>query len=195
MAAITICSDFGAQNNKVCHCFHCFSIYCREGMGPDVMILVFWMLSFKPAWVLDHKEDWVPKNWCFQIVVQEESWESLDCKEIKPVNPKGNQPWMFTRRTEAEAEVPILWPPDVKSQLIGKDPDVGKVWRQKEKGAQRVRWLDNITDSMDTNLSKAWETVEGRGALQATVHGVTKSRRWLSNWRTAIFLHHFIHSS
>ena len=80
------------------------------------------------------KEDWVPKNWCFQIVVLEKTLESLlNGKEIKPVNPKGNQPWIFNGSTGAEAEAPILWPPDVKSWLIVKDPDDGKDWRQKEK--------------------------------------------------------------
>ena len=85
-------------------------------------------------WELDHKEDWAPKNWWFQIVVLEKTLESpLDCKEIKPVNSKGNQSWMFIGRTVAQA--PIFWPPDVKSQLIGKDPDAGKDRKQKEKGA------------------------------------------------------------
>ena len=85
---------------------------------------------------LDHKEGWVPKNWCFWIVVLEKSLESpLESKEIKPVNPKGNQPWIFTGRTDAEAEASILKPPDAKSQLTGKDPDAGKDWKQKEKGA------------------------------------------------------------
>ena len=87
-------------------------------------------------WELDYKESWMEKNWCFWTVVLEKALESpLDCNKIKPVNPKGNQPWIFTGRTEAEAEVPILWPPDVKSQLIRKDHDVGKVWRQKENSA------------------------------------------------------------
>ena len=85
-------------------------------------------------WELDHKEGWAPKNWCFWIVVLEKALESpLDCKEIKPVNPKGSQSWTFIG-TDAEAETPILWPPDVKSQLFGKDPDAGKDWRQEEKG-------------------------------------------------------------
>ena len=79
------------------------------------------------------KEGWASKNWCFWIVVLEKTLESLlDCKEIKPVNPKGNQPWIFIGRSNAEA--PILWPPDTKSQLIGKDPDAGKDWMQKENG-------------------------------------------------------------
>ena len=86
-------------------------------------------------WELSHQEGWSPKNWCFWTVVLEKTFESpLDCKEIKPINPKGNQPWIFLGRTDAEAEAPILWPPYVKSQLIGKDPDVGKGWRQEEKG-------------------------------------------------------------
>ena len=81
-------------------------------------------------------EGWAPKNWCFQIVVLEETLESsLDSKEIKPVNPKGTQPWIFTGRTDAEAEAPVLWSSDAKSQLTGKDPDAGKDWRQKMKGA------------------------------------------------------------
>ena len=77
-----------------------------------------------------HKKDWVPKDWCLQIVVLEKTLDSpLDCKEIKPVNPNGNQPWIFVGRTDAEAETPILWPPDVKSWLIRKDPDAGKSYR------------------------------------------------------------------
>ena len=84
-------------------------------------------------WELVYKEGWAPKNWCFQTVVLEKTLESpLDSKEIKPVHPKGNQLWIFTGRTDAEA--PILWPPDVKNWLIGKDPDAGKDWRQEEKG-------------------------------------------------------------
>ena len=83
-------------------------------------------------WELDHKEGWARKNWCFQTVVLEKTLESpLDSKDSKPVNPKGNQPWIVTGRTDAEASIP--WPPDVKNWLIGKDPDAGKDWRQEEK--------------------------------------------------------------
>ena len=86
-------------------------------------------------WELNHEESWALKNWCFWTVVLENTLESpLDCKEIKPVNPKGNKFWIFIGRTDAEAEAPILWPPDVKNWLTGKDPDVGKDWRQEEKG-------------------------------------------------------------
>ena len=85
-------------------------------------------------WELDHKESWAPKNWCFWTVVLEKTLESpLDCKEIKPVHPEGNESWIFTGRTDAEAEAPVLWPPNVKNWLIGKDPDAGKDWRQEEK--------------------------------------------------------------
>ena len=84
---------------------------------------------------LDCEESWALKNWCFWTVVLETTLESpLDCKDIQPVHPKGDQSWVFTGRTDAEAETPILWPPDVKSWLIGKDPDAGKDWRQEKKG-------------------------------------------------------------
>ena len=87
-------------------------------------------------WELDHKKGWVLKNWCFQIVVLERSLKSpLDCKEIKPVNPKGNQPWIFIGRSDVEAKTAILWPPDTKNWLIGNDPDSGKDWKQKENRA------------------------------------------------------------
>ena len=85
-------------------------------------------------WELDHKETWVPKNWCFWTVVLEKTLSSLDCKEIKPVKPKGNQSWIFIGGTDAEAETSTLRPPDVKNWLIWKDSDAGKDWRQKEKG-------------------------------------------------------------
>ena len=130
-------------------------------------------------WEVDHKEGWVPKNWCFWIVVLEKALESLlDCEEIKPINPKGNHPWIFIARIDAETEVPILWPPDVKSWLIGKDPDARKDWRQKERGWQRMRWLDSISDSIDMNLRKLQEMVEDWGAWHAAVHGAAQSQTW-----------------
>ena len=95
-------------------------------------------------WELDYKESWVLKNWYFWTVLLEKTLESpLDYKEIKPVNPKGNQSWIFIGRTDAEAETPIIWPPDAKNRLIGKDPDAGKDWREEVKGTtedEMVGW-------------------------------------------------------
>ena len=114
-------------------------------------------------------------------------------KEIKPVNPKGNQPWIFIRRTDAEAEAPILWPPDVKSQLTGKDPDAGKDWGQEEKGMTEDEMVGGITNSVDMSLSKLWQTVKDEEAWRDAVHGVTKSQTWLSNWTTKYIQKLYIH--
>ena len=127
------------------------------------------------------KKTWGLKNWCFLIAVLKRTLESpLDCK-IKPVNPKGNQTWTFIGRTDAEA--PILWPPDSKSQLIGKDPNAGKDWGPEEKGVTEDE-IDSITDSADVNLSKLREIVKDKGAWCAAVHGVSKSQIQLSDWTT-----------
>ena len=128
-------------------------------------------------WELDHKEGWAPKNWCFLTVVLEKTLESpLDCKEIQPVHPKGDQSWVFIGRTDAEAETPILWPPDAKSWLIWKDPDAGKDRGRQEKGTtedEMVGWYDQLNGH---SLSKLWEIVKNGKAWHAAVHGITNSQ-------------------
>ena len=137
----------------------------RDVISPTkvhlVKAMIFPVVTY--GYELDHKEGWVPRNWCFWTVMLEKTPENLlDCKEIKPVNPKGNQSWIFIGRTDAEA--PILWPPDGKNWLIGKDPDAGKDWRQEEKGTTEDEMVDGITDLMYMSLSKLCELVIDREA-------------------------------
>ena len=199
MAAVTICSDFGAQKIKSDTVSTVSPSICHEVMGPDAMMLVFWMLSFKPTfslstyikkqrhyfankssysqsygfssshvwmWVLDHKESWVLKNWCFWTVVLEKTLENpLYCKEIQPVHPKGNQSWIFIGRTDAEAETPMHWPPEAKNWLIGKVSEAGKDWRWEEKGMTEdemvgcYHWLDG------QEFEQALGVSDGQGSL------------------------------
>ena len=144
-------------------------------------------------WELDHKEGWSLKNWCFWTVVLEKALESpLDCKEMQPVHPKGNQPWTFIGRTDAEAEAPILWPSDVKSRFIWKDPDAGKDWRQEEKGTtedEMVGWHHRLNGH---EFEQTPGDCEGQGRpafCSPWGHEESDTSEWLNNkwWAWNIF--------
>ena len=174
-----------------------------------VKAMVFPVVMYGWMWELDYKESWVPKNWCFWTVVLEKTLESwvlknwcfwtvvlektlespLDRKEIQPVHPKGNQSWIFIGRTDAEAETPILWPPDVNNWLIGKDPDAGKDWRQKEKGTtedEMVGWHHQINGH---EFEQALEVGDGQGSLECCSPWGCKEldTTVLLNWTEPIF--------
>ena len=164
------------------------SIKNRDFTLPTKVLLVkavVFLRSHVWMWELDYKESWVLKNWCFWTVVLEKTFESpLDCKEIQPVNPKGNQSWIFIWRTDTEAEVPILWPPDTKNWLIGKNPDAGKDWRQEEKGrtedeiAGWHHWLNGH------EFEQAPGVGDGQGSLSCCSPWVGKEldmTEWLNN--------------
>ena len=133
-------------------------------------------------WELDCEESWVPKNWCFWTAALEKTPESpLDCKKIQPVHSK-DQSWVFIGRNDAKAKTPVLWPPHVKSWLIGKDFDAERDWGQEERRWQRLRWLGSYTDSMNVSLCELQELVMDREAWRAAIHGVVMTWIWLSDW-------------
>ena len=144
------------------------------------------------VWILelDYKESWVAKNWCFWIVVLEKTLKSpLDCKEIQPVHPKGNQSWIFNRRTDVAAETPILWPPAEKNWLIGKDPYPGKDWRQEEKGTtedEMVGWYHHLNGHEWMSSGSWWWTVKP-GVLQSMGLQKLVITEWL-NWISHLIL-------
>ena len=159
-----------------------------------VKTMVFPVIRYGWIWELDDKEGWEPKNWCFQTVVLEKTHEcSLNKKEIKPVNPKGNQSRIFIGRNNAEPEAPILWPPGGRSQLIRKDHNAGKDRRQEEQGTtgdETFGWHHwfNVLESEQTlgdRVRKAW---------CAAVHGVTKSSTWLSDWTATTKLYVYVYA-
>ena len=148
-------------------------------------------------WKLNYKESLVPKNWCFWTEVLEKTLESpLDSKEIKPVNPKRNQLWVFIGKTDDKPEAPILWPHDVKSWLFGKDPELGKLREGRERDHRGWDgWMASFIYSMDMSLGKLQELVMDREVWRAAVHGVTKSdmTEWL-NW-TDFYYYFWRHTS
>ena len=158
---------------------HHFANKCLSSQSYGFSSSHVWM------WELEYKESWALKNWCFWTVVLEKTLESpLDCKEIKPVNPKGNQSWIFTGRTDAEAEAPIIWPLDVKSRFTGKEPDPEKDWRQEETGTTEDEvvgwhhWLDGH------EFEKVLGDSEGQGSLVCySILGYKESdmTKWLNN--------------
>ena len=146
-----------------------------------VKVMVFPVCMYR--WELDHKEGWVLKNWCFWVVVLVKTLESpLDCKEIQPIHHKGNESWIVTGRTDAETEAPILWPPDTKSWLIGKDPDAEQDWRQEEKGKtedEMAGWHHRLSAHQFWAIFGIWWRTGKPGVLQSM-----GSQSWtrLSDW-------------
>ena len=154
------------------------------------MYIYIWLTMVFPvvmygceSWTIK-KKSWVLRNWCFWTVVLEKILKScLDCKEIKHVNPKGNQPWIFIVRVDIGGEAPVLWPLDAKNWLFRKDPDAGKkIEGRRRRGWQMMRWLEDITNLMGMSWNKLQELVTDREAWRVAAHGFAKSGTWLNAW-------------
>ena len=158
------------------------SLEDKGSYSHSYVFFFFFSSSHVLRWELDHKEGRAPKNWYFPTVVLENSKSPLDSKENNPGNPKGNQPWIFTGRTGAEAEAPILWSPDVKSWHIEKTLILGKIEDRRRRGWWRIRLLDGIVDTMNMSLSKLQKIVKDRKAWHAAICGVTESQIQLNDW-------------
>ena len=170
---------------------HCFASKSTSSHGYGFSSGHVWM------WDLDYKESWVPKNWCFWTVVLEKTLESpLDCKEIQPVHPKGDQSWVFIGRTDVEAETPVLWPPDMRSWLIGKDPDDGKDWGQEEEGMtedEMVGWHHQLDGH---GFGWTLRVSDGQGDLVCCGswgHKELDTTEWL-NWTELQYCDGFCHT-
>ena len=177
---ITAGGDCSHEIKDACSLEEMTAYYKEETLPTKICLvkaIVFPVVMYE-MWELDYKESWSLKNWCFWIVVLEKTLESpLDCKEIHPVHPKGNQSWIFIGRTDAEAEAPTLWPPDAKNWLLGKDPDAGKDWRREDKETMEdemigwPHWLDGHEFECAPGV--------GDGMLQSIG---SQSWTWLSDW-------------
>ena len=159
----------------------------RDITLPTNVHLIKWTFTSSHVciWELDHKESWALKNWCFWTVDLEKTLESpLDCKEIKPVHLEGNQSWIFIGRTDDEAEIPILWPPDMKNWLVAKDPDAGKDWRQEEKGTTEDEMVGGHHQLHGHESEQALGVGDGQGSLACCSpwgHKESDKIEWL-NW-------------